>query len=118
MLGLDRGGACRGITSGSENNHATTVGDLREHEQVTSVIAKSKRRVWLADEAPRRVSALAYVVDHGHVQYAGRLSPWRIVAPRAAGHGQSGIDRDYVLRHREAIEAEGFRDPRLHQLAG
>jgi cation transport protein ChaC len=31
--------------------------------------------VWLENEARERVSALVYVVDRGHVQYAGRLSP-------------------------------------------
>ena len=33
------------------------------------------------------------------------------------GHGQSGINRDYVLATVKAIEAAGFRDPQLHRLA-
>ena len=33
------------------------------------------------------------------------------------GHGQSGVNRDYVLATVKAIEAEGFRDSRLRQLA-
>ena len=33
------------------------------------------------------------------------------------GHGQSGVNRDYVLATVKAIEAEGFRDPQLHRLA-
>jgi len=33
------------------------------------------------------------------------------------GHGQSGVNRDYVLATVKAIEAEGFRDAPLHQLA-
>jgi cation transport protein ChaC len=33
------------------------------------------------------------------------------------GHGQSGVNRDYVLATVKAIEAEGFRDSQLHRLA-
>jgi len=33
------------------------------------------------------------------------------------GHGQSGVNRDYVLATVKAIEAEGFRDTQLHRLA-
>jgi cation transport protein ChaC len=33
------------------------------------------------------------------------------------GHGQSGVNRDYVLATVKAIEAAGFRDGPLHQLA-
>ena len=33
------------------------------------------------------------------------------------GHGQSGVNRDYVLATVKAIEAAGFRDTPLHQLA-
>ena len=43
------------------------------------------RSVWLENEARQRVSALAYVVDRGHVQYAGRLSLARTAAHRPPG---------------------------------
>ena len=33
------------------------------------------------------------------------------------GHGRSGNDRDYVLATVKSIEAQGFRDAQLHQLA-
>ena len=33
------------------------------------------------------------------------------------GHGRSGNNRDYVLSTVKSIEAQGFRDPQLHQLA-
>jgi cation transport protein ChaC len=73
--------------------------------------------VWLENEARQRVSALTYVVDRGHVQYAGRLSLAEQLRHVLQGHGQSGVNRDYVLATVKAIEAEGFRDAPLHQLA-
>ena len=104
--------------SGSPRKIAlATVAYLREREQVTSVYREVKRSVWLEDEARQRVSALAYVVDRGHVQYAGRLSLAEQLRHVQQGHGQSGINRDYVLATVKAIQAAGFRDTQLHELA-
>jgi glutathione-specific gamma-glutamylcyclotransferase len=118
VLGLDRGGACRGIAFRvAAKNRAATVAYLREREQVTSVYREVMRSVWLENDARQRVSALAYVVDRGHVQYAGRLSLAEQQRHVLQGHGQSGANRDYVISTVTAIEAEGFRDTQLHQLA-
>ena len=118
VLGLDRGGACRGIAFRVPAKlRAATVSYLREREQVTSVYREVMRSVWLEDEARQRVSALAFVVDRGHVQYAGRLSLAEQLRYVQQGHGRSGNNRDYVLSTVKSIEAQGFRDPQLHQLA-
>src|ERR1700743_3543587 len=72
VLGLDRGGACRGIAYRvAEKYRADTVAYLREREQVTSVYREVIRSVWLENEARQRISALTYVVDRGHGQYDG-----------------------------------------------
>jgi len=118
VLGLDRGGACRGVAFRiAEKNRAATVGYLRAREQVTSVYREVMRSVWLENEARQRVGALAYVVDRGHVQYAGRLSLAEQLRHVMQGHGQSGANREYVISTVRAIEAEGFRDAPLHQLS-
>ena len=118
VLGLDRGGACRGIAFRvAEKNRAATVAYLRAREQVTSVYREVTRSVWLENDARQRVGALVYVVDRGHVQYAGQLSLVEQLHHVLQGHGQSGANRDYVLSTVKAIEAEGFRDTQLHQLA-
>src|SRR4030088_2681531 len=75
VLGLDRGGACRGIAFRVAGKHrSATVAYLREREQATSVYRAGRRSVWGGFEARQRVSALAYVVDRGHVLSAGPLS--------------------------------------------
>ena len=118
VLGLDRGGACRGVAFRvAEKNRAEVIAYLRAREQVTSVYREVMRSVWLEDDPRQRVSALAYVVDRGHVQYAGRLSLADQLRHVLQGHGQSGVNRDYVLATVKAIEAEGFRDAPLHRLA-
>jgi glutathione-specific gamma-glutamylcyclotransferase len=118
VLGLDRGGACRGIAyrvaraAGPE-----TIAYLREREQVTMVYREAYRDVLLAGEPERRVRALVYVVDRGHPQYAGRLDLEQQLHHVRQGHGNSGANRDYVLATVSEIEAQGFRDAALHLLA-
>src|SRR5262249_12499488 len=101
----------------AEKNRAETIAYLRAREQVTSVYREVMRSVWLENDARQRVSALVYVVDPGHVPYAGPLSLAAQLRHVLHGHRQSGINRDYVLSTVKAIEAEGFRDAQLHQLA-
>jgi glutathione-specific gamma-glutamylcyclotransferase len=118
VLGLDRGGACRGIAFHvAAKRREATVEYLRSREQTTHVYREVMRSVWLENEARQRVAALAYVVDRGHVQYAGRLTLADQLRFVRQGHGRSGNNRDYVLSTVKSIEAQGFRDPQLHQLA-
>lgn len=118
VLGLDRGGACRGIAFRVAARHReATIAYLRGREQTTHVYREVMRSVWLENEPRERVSALAYVVDRGHVQYAGRLSLAEQMRYVRQGHGRSGNNRDYVLSTVKSIEAQGFRDSRLHELA-
>ena len=118
VLGLDRGGACRGVAFRvAAKLRDETIEYLRGREQTTKVYREVMRSVWLENEGSERVSALAYVVDRGHVQYAGRLTLAEQLRYVQQGHGRSGANRDYVLSTVKAIEAEGFRDQKLHQLA-
>lgn len=118
VLGLDRGGACRGIAFRvAAKRRDDTVDYLRSREQTTNVYREVMRSVWLENEPRQRVSALAFVVDRGHVQYAGRLSLADQARYVRQGHGRSGNNRDYVLSTVKSIEAQGFRDAPLHHLA-
>lgn len=118
VLGLDHGGACQGIAYRvAAERRADTVQYLREREQVTLVYREVMRSIWLEGDARQSVSALCYVIDRSHVQYAGRLSLEEQVHFVRQGHGVSGANRDYVLATVEEIESHGFRDASLHRLA-
>jgi cation transport protein ChaC len=118
VLGLDRGGACRGIAFRvAAARRDDTVAYLRAREQTTNVYHEVTRPVWLKDDPRRQVTALTYIVNRGHVQYAGRLHLQDQVRYVRQGHGRSGNNRDYVLSTVAAIEAQGFRDAPLHKLA-
>ena len=118
VLGLDLGGACRGIAYRvARARRAETIAYLRAREQVTMVYREAWRDVLVAGEPERRVRALVYVVDRGHAQYAGRLDLDQQLHHVRQGHGSSGANRDYVLATVSEIEAQGFRDAGLHLLA-
>lgn len=118
VLGLDRGGNCRGIAYRvAANKRNDTIAYLREREQVTLVYRESWRAVWLDDDPQQRVQALCYIVDRGHRQYAGRLALDRQLHFVRQGHGRSGNNRDYVLAAVKEIERQTYRDTQLHLLA-
>ena len=118
VLGLDRGGACRGIAFRvTAALRERTVAYLREREQTTHVYREVTRSVWLDNEARQRVSALTYVADRSHVQYAGRLPLDEQLRIVRQGHGRSGNNRDYVIETVKALEALNIVDHDLHVLA-
>jgi len=118
VLGLDRGGNCRGIVYRvAAARRADTIEYLRAREQVTMVYRETQRAVWLDDNPGKRVTALCYMVNRRHEQYAGRLSLERQLHFVRQGHGHSGGNRDYVLDTMAEIERQGYRDAPLHLLA-
>jgi len=118
VLGLDRGGACRGVAFRvPAAARADTIASLRAREQVTSVYHEALRPVTLLATPARAVRALVYHVDRGHAQYAGRLTLDEQLHLVLHGHGRSGPNRDYVLSTVQALEALGCRDRDLHRLA-
>jgi glutathione-specific gamma-glutamylcyclotransferase len=64
VLGLDRGGACKGmafrVAAGAEE---ATLAYLREREQVTDVYVEAVRPIRLLDGSGRVLKALTYLVD-------------------------------------------------------
>jgi cation transport protein ChaC len=118
VLGLDRGGACQGVAFRvAAALRAETVTYLRQREQITGVYREVLRSVWLADDPRQRVSAMVYVADRSHVQYAGRLTLDEQLRLVRQGHGASGPNVDYVISTVAALEAQGVRDKPLHRLA-
>src|SRR5207244_6428796 len=108
VLGLDRGGACRGTAFRvAPELREATIDYLRAREQTTHVYREVMRSVWLDNGPQQRVSALTYVADRSHVQYAGRLPLAEQLRIVRQGHGRSGNHRDYVLATVKASAPEG-----------
>jgi len=117
VLGLDRGGRCHGVAFRvAPEEAAATVHYLREREQATAVYLERQLPVRLVDG--QRITALAYVVDRKHPQYAGRLSFEETVDLVRRGEGISGRNPDYVRSTHEHLIGMGVVDPLLERLTG
>ncbi|NNM71364.1 gamma-glutamylcyclotransferase [Enterovirga aerilata] len=116
VLGLDRGGKCRGVAFAVEAAEAqATLAYLREREQVTAVYLERRVRIRLDDG--RIVPAVTYVADRRHPQYAGRLPVEDLLRLVNQGVGVSGANPDYVrATHRQLMEM-GVSDPILAGIA-
>jgi len=115
VLGLDRGGACRGLAFRVSAEESDTVrAYLIAREQVTTVYRDLMLPVRLEDG--RRVPALAFVADRRHPQYAGRLSLAEQVALVVAAEGVSGRNVDYLDSTVAHLAGMGMLDGPLHAL--
>ncbi|HTR13846.1 MAG TPA: gamma-glutamylcyclotransferase [Roseiarcus sp.] len=116
VLGLDRGGACRGMAFRVDAaDRERTVRYLREREQVTGVYLERNAPIVL--DSGERVLALTYVADRQHPQYAGRLERGKMLEAVRAGGGQSGPNADYVTETSRHLLEMGVRDKELEWLA-
>jgi cation transport protein ChaC len=118
VLGLDEGGACRGVAFrvAPEHRDATTQ-YLRAREQVTDVYVEAMKPVSLLDGSGRELEALCFMVDRRHPQYAGRLSLERQAQLVRQAVGLAGANIDYVLNTVRHLEEAGIHDVELMALA-
>ena len=115
VLGLDRGGSCRGVAFRVAAQAAAATRDyLQAREQVTAVYLDRMLAVRLADG--RRVEALTYLVARDHPQYAGRLGDADLLRLVRQGEGVSGANPDYVRATSDYLVAMGVVDPTLARL--
>jgi glutathione-specific gamma-glutamylcyclotransferase len=124
VLGLDRGGACKGHAFRvASEDVAATIAYLRKREQATSVYLERSFTITLQDSDKAggnesiKVKALTYVADRSHRQYAGRLPHEDVLRIVREGQGQSGLNPDYVLATHDHLATLGISDPVLARLA-
>lgn len=114
VLGLDRGGACRGIAYRVAAANVERVWTyLWEREMLTRAYQCRRVRIHLATGP---VMARAFVIDRHHRQYAGKLSLEQTAALVCQGHGQRGPCRAYLENTVKHLDQLGVPDARLHQL--
>ena len=117
VMGLDRGGACRGAAYRvAPENWNRTVEYLRAREQVTMVYREANVRLRLLGPEPRDVTALCYMVDRQHEQYAGNLSIDEQLKFVRQGVGRSGANPEYVKATVAHMREAGIRDAKLEEL--
>ncbi len=115
VLGLARGGSCRGMAFGvADSDWQDVLAYLRAREQATAVYLEREVSVTLNDGT--RVRATTYVADPAHHQYAGQLELEEQLRLVRQGVGQSGANPEYVESTVRHLEDMGIVEGPLHDL--
>ena len=119
VLGLDRGGSCRGIALRVAGRAAAAVVDyLDARERVTAVYLARKVPITLmGPRRERRVEALTYIADRGHQQYAGKIPTAEAVGLIRRGRGRGGGNVEYLDSTVAHLDELGIPDAPLTALA-
>ncbi|MCP4328724.1 MAG: gamma-glutamylcyclotransferase [Alphaproteobacteria bacterium] len=115
VLGLDRGGSCRGIAYrvAAERRDAT-LAYLHDREMVHYIYIPKALPVVLDDG--RRVVAHTYTADPKHERYAGGLPVDELVQMVVQGHGERGACAEYLENTVRHLDELGINDGPLHDL--
>jgi cation transport protein ChaC len=114
MLGLMRGGACRGVLFRVDRKHA--------EEQLTSVFRRelmtgSYFARWVtARTAHGPVRAVAFIANCDYHNFCGRQPIETAAHHLAHATGRVGASRDYLINTVAHLEAEGIHDRYLTRL--
>jgi cation transport protein ChaC len=112
VLGLDRGGACRGVAFRIAAAEAEAVrAYLIAREQVTMVYVEIAARARLDDG--RTVRVMTFSADRAHPQYAGRLDVAAQIDLVRDAQGVSGRNVDYLANTLRHLAEIGVRDTGL-----
>lgn len=116
VLGLDRGGSCRGMAFRVAPDHVPeTLDYLWEREMINRVYRPKLLPVRLRDGGGP-VTACTFVVDRAHGQYCGCLDEATMAARIAGCCGECGPNLDYLANTVAHLEELGIHDKRLSSL--
>lgn len=114
VLGLDRGGACRGIAFQVAADDAVfALQELWAREMRRRIYLPRLLRARLPDKT---VQALAFVADPQHAEYSGHLTLEQTAERIANCRGARGPNLEYLVRTIEHLAELGVRDHYLSRL--
>jgi len=114
VLGLDRGGACRGIAYRiAAPRVAAAWAYLWEREMLDDAYACRVLRLRVGG---RVVHARGFVIDRAHRSYAGKLGIARMAEIIRGAHGRRGACSAYLENTVRRLDQLGIPDRRLHEL--
>ncbi|TNE37711.1 MAG: gamma-glutamylcyclotransferase [Alphaproteobacteria bacterium] len=117
VLGLDRGGSCRGKAILCPAAIREPVIDyLYRREMVTRVYVPKLARVRLA-KTGEMVQALTFVADPSHEQYCASPPVEEAARIISAASGRGGPNVDYLQSTIEHLDEFGISDGPLHRIA-
>jgi cation transport protein ChaC len=115
VLGLDRGGSCRGVVYAVPDEAAEATKAYLWQRELDDYAYVPK--LLTVRHPGGTVRAQAFVVDRRQPQYAGALDDDTVAALIAAGVGQRGRNRDYLENTLQHLRTLGVFDRGLERLA-
>jgi glutathione-specific gamma-glutamylcyclotransferase len=115
VLGLEPGGSCRGVVY--------RLPDAQAHDELAllwrrEMVTGAYHPRWMLARCGRRtLTALAFVVDRKHAQYARNLTVEEQAKVLSRAAGALGSSADYLEHTRVALITHGVVDPYLEALA-
>jgi len=116
VLGLDHGGICNGIAFRVPTHlKQDTLNYLRARELVTNVYLETEQMAELA--SGEKVSAVTYIVDTEHEQYAGKLPFEKLIAQIKGARGGSGPNEGYFIDTANQLEKMNITDELMQRIS-
>jgi cation transport protein ChaC len=114
MLGLERGGICRGVVYRlTESERDAALQTIWARELLTAAYIPRWVDIRTAGETVR---GIAFVINRTHERYTGRLSDEAVASALATACGHGGSCAEYLLETVTHLEELGIRDRRLWRL--
>jgi glutathione-specific gamma-glutamylcyclotransferase len=114
VLGLDRGGSCRGIAYRLDPQDVNT--ELLLVWRREMVVGSYHPRWITVDDGVEKFEAIAFVVNRDHSCYASQLSLETIVNTITTACGHIGSCADYLLYTVDGLKKAGIKDKHLNLL--
>lgn len=114
VLGLDRGGCCRGITYRiAASDVASELLLLWRREMIVNCYVPRWVRVF---DGTQQIKAIAFVINRNHRAYAGDISLETTVNSIATAKGELGSCADYLMQTIDGLMTVGIKDKPLQLL--
>lgn len=114
VLGLDRGGCCRGIAFLVADAQVECVLETLWAREMSRLVYRP--RLVPVDIGSAKVNALTFVADRDHESYAGRLELAIIARTIADCSGARGPNADYLFNTLRHLDALGIQERRLDEI--
>tara|TARA_B100000676_G_scaffold290828_1_gene324781 strand:+ start:2430 stop:3059 length:630 start_codon:yes stop_codon:yes gene_type:complete len=114
VLGLDRGGSCKGIAFRISASAAHKVlGAVWDREMIYGIYLAQDVYAKINDG---RILCRTFVVNPNHQQYAARMSDLQIAKIISGAHGKAGPNTAYLQNTLNHMQIVGFSDPSLWRI--
>lgn len=116
VMGLDRGGACRGVAYRVPASAVEETLAYLDEREIAHYPVYRRSLVTVDLGRNLRQRAVTYTVDRREADYAGNLTVTEQAAIVAGAAGLSGPNPDYLRQTVEHIHAMGLRDRALEEV--